>query len=244
MNVLNRLIVVLAVVVLILLALMVIVLAWAYSGETIHKLGDFVTYLNDRDTNGTKIIITLGASFVVLIGLSFLVLELAPRSDKTVAVRDVETGTAVLSTAALGRRLEQIVMELPEVEGARAKVAGKKRGVDVNLQVMVDPESDLSAIASEVSRVTQEAVTQRMNVALARPPRLHLYYSSRPVVAQRPAPSQRATTHPVAHEGGKSARQVRVVPGAGEADASAPPSAESEPQAGEAPPESKEEGQP
>lgn len=243
MNVLNRLIVVLGVVVLILFALMVIVLAWAYSAETINKLGDFVTYLNDRDTNGTKIIITLGASFVVLVGLSFIVLELAPRSDKTVAVRDVETGTAVLSTTALGRRLEQIVMELPAVEAARAKVAGKKRGVDVDLQVMVDPESDLSAIASEVSRVTQEAVTQRMSVALASPPRLRLYYSSRPAGGQRPAPRQRAT-HPTADEAGKSARKVKVVPGVGEADASAPPSAESEPQAGEAPPESKEEGQP
>jgi hypothetical protein len=244
MNVLNRLIVVFGVVVLILFALMVIVLAWAYSADTIHKLGDFVTYLNDRDTNGTKIIITLGASFVVLVGLSFLVLELAPRGDKTVAVGDVETGTAVLSTAALGRRLEQIVMELPGVEAARAKVAGKKRGVDVDLQVMVDPESDLSAIASEVSRVTQEAVTQRMSVALASPPRLRLYYSSRPAVAQRPARPQRATIQPMADEAGKSARKVRAVPGAGEADANAPPSAESEPQAGEAPPESKEEGQP
>ena len=38
MNVVNRLIVVLGVVVLILFAAMVIVLAWAYSGETIDKL--------------------------------------------------------------------------------------------------------------------------------------------------------------------------------------------------------------
>jgi len=231
MNVVNRLVVVLGVVVLIAFAAMVIVLAWAYSGETIQALRNFATFWGDRETNGTRVIITLIAGFVILVGLSFLVLELAPRMEKTVLVRDVETGAAVLSTVAVGRRLEQIVSGLPEVEAVRAKVVSRKKAVEVNLQVMVDPESDLSAIASEVARVTQEAVTQQMSVAMAGEPRLRLYYSAQST--RVPPPSGAAEP-----QEGKRARKVRVVPGAGEGEAAPSPAG---PQASteEVPPESK-----
>jgi hypothetical protein len=232
MNVVNRLIVVLGVVVLIAFAAMVIVLAWAYSGETIQALRNFATFWGDRETNGTRVIITLIAGFVILVGLAFLVLELAPRAEKAVVVRDVETGAAVLSTAAVARRLEQIVTSLPEVEAVRAKVVSRKKAVEVNLQVMVDPESDLSAIASEVARVTQEAVTQQMSVAMAGGPRLRLYYSARSTSV--PPPPSRAAEP----QEGKRARKVRVVPGAGEGEAAPSPAG---PQASteEVPPESK-----
>jgi len=212
MNVVNRLIVVLGILVLILFAAMLIVLAWAYSGETIQKLGDFVTYLNDRETNGTRVIITLAAGFVILVGLSFLVLELAPRRQRTVAVRDVETGNAVLSTNAVARRLEDVVTGLPEVVATRAKVAGKNKAVEVDLQVMVDPECDLSAVASEVSGVVQEVITQQMSVALARPPRLQLYYSyGSTTVKARPSATSAATER-------ARPRKPRLVTGSGEGE--------------------------
>jgi len=56
---------------------------------------------------------------------------------------------------------------------------GKNRAVEVTLQVMVDPESDLAAIAGQVAEVTQDAVTRQMSVTLAKPPQLRLYYSYR-----------------------------------------------------------------
>ncbi|MGA2286315.1 MAG: alkaline shock response membrane anchor protein AmaP [Dehalococcoidia bacterium] len=185
MNLINRLIVVLGIVVLILFAVMLIVLAWAYSGESIHRLSLFVQYLTDHDTTLPKVIITLGGAFIILIAFSFLLLEIVPRADKTVLVRDVGMGTAVLSTAAVARRLEQIVADLPDVEAVRATVSRRKDAVEVNLQVMVHPESDLALVASEVSRTTQEGVTEQMSVALARPPRLRLYYSTRPPARPR-----------------------------------------------------------
>jgi len=185
MNLINRLIVVLGIIVLILFAVMLIVLAWAYSSESIHRLSLFVQYLSDHDTTLPKVIITLGSAFVILIAFSFLLLEIVPRADKTVLVRDVGVGTAVLSTAAVARRLEQIVADLPEVEAVRATVSRRKDAVEVSLQVMVHPESDLALVANEVSRTTQEGVTEQMSVALARPPRLRLYYSTRPPARPR-----------------------------------------------------------
>jgi hypothetical protein len=236
MNVVNRIIVVLGILVLILFAAMVIVLAWAYSGETISKLGDFVTYLNDRETNGTRVIITLIAGFVILVGLSFLVLELAPRKQGTVMVRDVETGSAVLSTNAVARRLEDVVTSLPEVVATRAKVASRNRAVDVDLQVMVDPECDLSGVASEVSQVVQDVITQQMRVALAGPPRLQLYYSYGSTVKARPVAAA-----PGAAERARPRKPRVVTAGEGEAAKTGEPS----PPVEGVPPESKEnEGQP
>jgi hypothetical protein len=238
MNVVNRLVVVVGVAVIILFAAMVIVLAWAYSSETIQALRNFATFWADRETNGTRAIITLVAAFVILVGLSFLVLELAPRMERTVLVRDVETGAAVLSTVAVGRRLEQIVASLPEVEAVRAKVVSKKKAVEVDLQVMVDPETDLAAIASQVARVTQDAVTQQMSVAMVGEPRLRLYYSQESTrVAPRPLPA-------IERQEGKRPRRVRVVPGAGEGETPSSPG-EPEPPTESMPPESKEnEGEP
>ncbi len=233
MNLINRLIVVLGVVVLILFAIMLIVLAWAYSGESIHKLGSFVQYLSDHDTTLPKVIITLGSSFVILVAFSFLLLEIVPRTDKTVLVRDVGMGTAVLSTAAVARRLEQLVAGLPEVEAVRARVNRRKDAVEVRLEVMVDPECDLSLVASEVSRTTQEGVTEQMSVALASPPRLRLYYSPRRTVPTpwRPPAAASAVSQerPRAHP-----RKARIVPGQEEALSSAEtgsetPSAETRP---------------
>jgi hypothetical protein len=214
MNVVNRLIVVLGVMVLIAFAGMVIVLAWAYGPETIHKLGSFVTYLNDHDTTVPKIVITLGASFVILVALAFLLLEVAPRAGKTVAVMEVGMGTAVISTAAVSRRLEQIVTSLPQVEATRAKVGGKKKGISVNLQVMVDPSADLSATATEVAGAVEDAVTRQMKLTMAAPAHLQLYYSTRRMRPTASPPPYRAP-EPVEE---RPLRKARVVPGTAEGE--------------------------
>lgn len=187
MNIVNRLIVVLALVVIILFALMAIVLSWAFDAETIHKLAAFASYLGAHDNTRTKAFITLLSAVAALIGLAFLLLELVPRGERTVVVRDTGAGLAVLSTTAIARRVEQIVAGVPQVEAVRAKVKGKKTAVEVGLQVMVDPESDLSALANEICRTTDQAVTQQINVAMAKPPSLRLYYSHRLPVIRPPA---------------------------------------------------------
>ncbi len=218
MNLMNRLIVVLGIVVLILFAIMLIVLAWAYSSESIHRLSLFVQYLSDHDTTLPKIIITLGSAFVILIAFAFLLLEIVPRADKTVLVRDVGMGTAVLSTAAVARRLEQLVAGLPEVEGVRATVSRRKDAVEVSLRVMVDPESDLALVATEVSRTAQEGITEQMSVALARPPRLRLYYSSRP-----PIPARSRAEASAEEPRRLRLRRARAVPKQEEAGSETPP---------------------
>ncbi len=220
MNVLNRLVVVLEILVLVAFAGMVIILAWAFGPETVHKLGSFVTYLDKHDTTVSKIVITIGAAVIILLALAFLLLEVAPRGGRTIAVLDVGMGTAVISTAAVSRRLEQIVSGLPEVEATRAKVSGKRKGIVAHIQVMVEPQSDLSTTATEVARVVEDAVTNQMKLALAEPVRLQLYYSSRRAVRQYRRPEE------VEEEEARRPRKVRVVPPPAESGAEEAPAPE------------------
>ena len=102
----------------------------------------------------------------------------------------------------------------------RAKVGSKNGSVEVDLRVMVDPECDLSAVASEVASVVQETATQQMRVALARPPRLQLYYSYGSQAGKaRPKPDQAA---PSASEKTRT-RKARVVTSGGEGETAETP---------------------
>jgi len=183
MNVANRVLVVVGILVLVGLALTAIVLAWAASGETIARFSDFVRYLGDHNNTLAKLIVTLGSAVILLLALSLMILELAPRAERTVDVREVKAGTAVLAIEAVARRIEQAVVEVAQVESAKAKVTARGKGVDIDLQLLVDPDSDLAAVADEVSQVTRDTLTQKMSVDLAKPPRVRFYYTRHRVAA-------------------------------------------------------------
>lgn len=183
MNVANRVLVVVGILVLVGLALTAIVLTWAASGETIARLSDFARYLGDHNNTLSKLIITLGSAVILLLALSLMILELAPRAERTVDVREVKAGTAALAIEAVARRIEQAVVEVAQVESAKAKVTARGKGVEIDLQLLVDPDSDLAAVADEVSQVTRDTLTQKMNVDLAKPPRVRFYYTRHRVAA-------------------------------------------------------------
>ena len=183
MNVANRVLVVVGILVLVGLALTAIVLAWAASGETIARLSDFVRYLGDHNNTLSKLVITLGSAVILLLALSLMILELAPRAERTVDVREVKAGTAALAIEAVARRIEQAVVEVAQVESAKAKVTARGKGVEIDLQLLVDPDSDLAAVADEVSQVTRDMLTQKMSVDLAKPPRVRFYYTRHRVAA-------------------------------------------------------------
>ncbi|MGD0765036.1 MAG: alkaline shock response membrane anchor protein AmaP [Dehalococcoidia bacterium] len=198
MNVANRILIVVGLLILVGLALTAIILAWAAGSETIARFSDFARYLNDHDNTLAKLVVTLGSAVVLLLAFSLMILELAPRAERTVDVRDVKAGTAVLAIEAIARRIEQAVVEVPQVETAKAKVAGKGKGVEVALQLLVDPDSDLAAVADAASAVTRDTLTQMMRVELAKPPKVRLYYS-RHRVAPSSSAEHTASSPPPSH---------------------------------------------
>lgn len=188
MNALNRLLIVLAALLLIGIAIAAIVIAWASPEDGIDRLGDLVEYLDAHNDDTSKLVLTLGGAIVALLALALALLELTPPQTPRVEVRDVETGVALLSTEAIARRLEQIAAGLEQVVMARAKVLPRRRGVEVVLNISVEPDSDVAAVADRASRVVQETLANSMKVELAKPPRLHIGYLEPVVRKGRRAP--------------------------------------------------------
>ena len=213
MNAANRLLIVLGSLVFIALVVAVIMLAWAAAAESIERMGDLVQYMDDHDNTTSKMVITLGGAILILGALIVILLELAPPAPATVAVGGVEAGRAVLSTDAIARRLEELLTDVADVVGARAKVVGKGKAVDVNLVLHVDPGADVAAVADEACRVVQDALSQQMRVALSRPPRVRLHYERQPSAAKK---GSRTPPQPVPAEAGETAvklpRQRKAAP--------------------------------
>jgi hypothetical protein len=151
-------------------------LAWAGPHESINWLRDAANWLDDRDTTGTKVLISLGAAITAALSLTVIIIELYPRSRGNVKVTDLQVGDAVLSTTAIGQRVEEAVNQLPNVADVRATVRAKRKGVTVALDLHVDPEANLASVIDEASEAAREVLAEKVHVALVEPPSTRIHY--------------------------------------------------------------------
>jgi hypothetical protein len=178
MNLANRLIIVLGALLLIFAVAVVILFTWAAASESVERLSDFVQFLHDHEEdNGSRVILTLGGIVVALLALVVVIAELTPPRAERVPVRDVRAGDALLSTDAIAHRLQQEVSVVPHVTQAKATVAARGKGVEVDLELHVDPDTNLALTSEEACRAVENLLTNRLSVEMARPPRLNLRYS-------------------------------------------------------------------
>jgi hypothetical protein len=176
MDTANRLGIVIAALLLIFLLAVIILLTWAAAPETVDRLGDFVEYLDDHTETGSRLLLTLGLLVLVLLALTLIIAELAPAQTSRVEILDVRGGTAVLSTDDIAQRVGEEVEALPHVLQAKATVQARGRGVEVEMELHVDPNSNLADTSDEACRVVQTVLSDKMSVALLRPPRVQVRY--------------------------------------------------------------------
>ena len=172
----NRLGIVIAALLLIFVMAVIILLAWAAAPETVDRLGDFVEYLDDHTDTGSKLLLTLGLLVLVLLSIALIIAELAPPQSARVEILDVRGGTALLSTDDIAQRVREEVEAMPHILQAKATVQARGRGVEVEMELHVDPDSNLAATSDEACRVVQSVLSDKMSVALLRPPRVQLQY--------------------------------------------------------------------
>ncbi|HLF71258.1 MAG TPA: hypothetical protein VI759_03825 [Dehalococcoidia bacterium] len=151
-------------------------LAWSIPDDSINQLREIATWLDDHNTDGTKIIITAVAGGIGVIALGLAIWELLPKAPAEVKVTDLRVGDAVLSTAAIGQRVEEAVSQVAHVADARATIKAKRKGVIVSLDLHVDPEANLAAVTDEACQAAQDVLTNRVHVAMAAPPTARLHY--------------------------------------------------------------------
>jgi len=162
----------------VILMALVILLAWGADSETIDRLGDLVSYLNDHTDNASKLILTLGAAAIIVLSLTVIVAELVPAEPAAAEVRleSVTGATAILPTEAITQRLEQELRSLPPVQEAQAMVATRDRGLAVALNLTLAPDANVATATEEACHLVQETIEQKMGVALVGLPTVQIRF--------------------------------------------------------------------
>ncbi len=176
MDTVNRVAMVTTALLLIFVAFVVIALVWFAPGASVERLQDFTEWLDAHRTTGAKLVTTLGALVVVLLAVALVVLELSPSSTQTVRVASSDRGVATISTEAIAERVQREVEQTPHVVTSAVRVIGRRRAVEVELDLDVDAYANLRETAMNACERARAVVHDVMGVPLAEPPRARLHY--------------------------------------------------------------------
>jgi phosphotransferase system glucose/maltose/N-acetylglucosamine-specific IIC component len=158
---------------------LVILLTWGADSETIDRLGDLVSYLNDHTDNASKLILSLGAAALIVLSLIVIVVELVPAEPAAqVHLESVTGATAILPMEAITQRLEQELRALPQVQDAQAVVASRDRGLAVTLNLTLAPDPNVASITEEACHLAQDTIEQQIGVALVGLPTVRIAFGT------------------------------------------------------------------
>ena len=216
MTIFSRIFVILVCLALAASAIALVTLAWTMPQESIDGLGETLEWLEEHNQDTEKALLTAIGALVALLAFLVVVLELLPRIGTEVKVTDLKVGDAVLSTAAISQRVEEAVQQVPHVAAVRAVVKARRKGVQVALDLHVDPDANLAAVTDEACQAAQDVLTNRVHVAMQEPPHARLHYRELRL-RQRPPAARTPQTSPVS----PSAQPLK------DTSAAAPPSAPS-----------------
>jgi hypothetical protein len=184
-------------------ALLVILLAWGAPDESIKRIADLASYLNDHNTNATQLLVTFGALIFVLLGAMVIIVELAPPQGGSVKIAKVGSGDARIGTDEIARRLEEELRAVPRLRSVEATVSSRGSRAGVKLDLVVDTEADVAEAAGQAIQRARDIVETRMGVELDAPPRAEVHYgeeaaSKRAPVGSAPAPASTPSWQPSA----------------------------------------------
>jgi hypothetical protein len=172
----NRFIIVVAAMLVVFAAVLIVMIAWAVPSEAIGRVDDFAGYLADHESPEAKTIVTLLAIVLSLLMLTLIIVQLTPSPTQKMRIRDVQAGEATVTTAEIAARVEDGVRGVQHVANCATIVAVRGSGVEVVLDLHVEPGADLAKTADDACRRAQEVVEQEMGVTLVQPPRATLHY--------------------------------------------------------------------
>ncbi len=189
MDIFNRVFIVGLAALWVILMAVVILLTWGADTETIDRLADLVSYLNDHTDNPSKLILTLGASALIVLSLTIIIAELTPESGSAdVRLVGVTGATAVLPAQAICERVEQEIMALSQIQEAHASVASRDKGLAVALNLTVSPNANVALTTEEACRRAQETIEQTIGVAMVGLPTVQIAFGPPEEPAPPPAP--------------------------------------------------------
>jgi len=188
MNLFNR--VVLTILLLILLA--IAVFALLVPGTLLGALRDGVTGLYTavvpyRITSGAFWAYLGSGVGIIALCVLFLWLELRPQRRKAVEVADSEGRMIQVSVKAITQRLQSALAGVADVKRAKPTVISRGKKADVNLEVEVDPATDLRFKTQEITQLAREVIQDQLGVSVGKV-RVDMQYSPASALpATRPA---------------------------------------------------------
>ena len=194
----NRLFIVLCAAAWIVAMGVIIFLCWAAPERTIDRLGDFVEFLGNNDTDAGKLVITLAATASAIVGLLIIVVEVAPDEDPKELRIEQAGATMIVPADALRLRLEEALLtKIPDVTTARARVWTRDRGVAVDLDLSVTPEANVALVTQDAVGVVIDAIQADLGLPVAGVPRVKIAFGgSRVVRPAAPAPASEPAPAP------------------------------------------------
>jgi hypothetical protein len=175
MNVFNRITIVVICIALAVAALTIIALAWANPDSSISGLRDAVDWLQRHNADKEKVLLSVALGAVAFVGVVIALLELLPDGGTEVKVTDLEGANAVLSTTAIGQRIDEAVRQVPHVVAVKSAVRKKRKGVVVELDLHVDPDANLAQVTDESCQAARDVLANKIHVGLAEPVKARLH---------------------------------------------------------------------
>ena len=197
MNETNRTAIVILAALWIVVMAVVIFAAWAADVETVERLQDFVSYLDDHRDNASRLILSLGALVLIVLSLLVIIVELAPEEEERVIKVEQAGATTIVPAEPLRLRLEETLTAMTQITAARARVFSQDKGIGMKLDLTVTADTNISAVTQEATRVVMETLQSDLGLPVSSPPVVRIAFGPAPAgepvassVAQPPIPPQ------------------------------------------------------
>lgn len=176
MDLTNRILIIGAALLWIFILLLIVLLTWGAPDQSIERIADLARYLEDHNTNATKVIITLGSAILALLAAIIIIAEVAPPEGTSLKVTTAGPGEARIPTEEVAHLIESELRQMPDLEDVQATVRARGDKAEVNLDLHVGPEADLAATVEAACNRASELLAHRIGVAMTRPPSAQLHY--------------------------------------------------------------------
>ncbi len=129
---------------------------------------DVTGYLTTNVNLYSQLMVALLAGAFIIASLLLLMAELIPQRPRAVRLPQVRGGVAILSTDAIAQRIKHDVERLAQIREARPTVTSRGKTVDVHLELLTDPESNVAARSEEACQVVRKAIEEGMGVGIGK----------------------------------------------------------------------------
>ena len=140
----------------------------------------------------------IGLAPVLVLAL-LLVLEVRPRRRRFIRAEKSTGGHVEVSIVSIADRLKHEVNSLPGVLSVKPKVSGRRRGVEVRLDVDMAAGLDVPPQAERIVETVRQVVEERMGLKMATLPKVHVRtvpYPQGAVVKRRPSQPEPVVEEP------------------------------------------------